>query len=80
MNTRAKMFFPNINHMQAAKIDLDLQTRPSKRPNKSVQICCKCIHWLPRYLPKTTFLSMVTLTFDLDLQTRLSEGPNMPSL
>jgi len=27
------MFFANINRTQAAEIDLDLQTRPSERPN-----------------------------------------------
>jgi len=31
----ANMFFPNLNRMQAAEIDLDLQTRPNEGPNTS---------------------------------------------
>jgi len=31
----SKDVFPNINRTQAAEIDLDLQTRPSEKPNTS---------------------------------------------
>jgi len=74
------MFF-QTNCMQAAKIDLDLQARPSEGPNKpSVWIYRKSVQQFPRYLLKTHFLSVVTLIFNADLQTRPSEGPNMSSL
>ena len=56
--------FPNINHVHAAKIDHDLQTRPSEEPNRSsVWICRKSVQRFPRYLPKTPFF----VHGDLDL-------------
>jgi len=68
--------FLNIN-TQAAKIDLDLQTRLSKelKNTSSSWISRKSVQQCPRHLPKTSFLSMVSLTFDVDIQTHLSEEP-----
>ena len=64
--------------MQAAEIDLDLQTRPIERPNtSSVWICRISVDRFPNYPP---FLFLVTLTIDLDLQSHPSKGPNTSSL
>jgi len=75
--TSAKMFF-QTKRTQAAEIDLDLETCPSKGPNTySVLVCRKSIQWFPRYLPKTPFFVPGDLDLDVDIQTRPSEGPNM---
>jgi len=73
--------FPNINHAHAAKIDLDLQTRPS---DEAKGLLCEYVanqfSDSQGICRKPRFLSMVTLTFDLDIQTRPNEGPNTSSL
>jgi len=62
--------------MQAAEIDLDLQTRLNEGPNtSSLWIYCKSVQRFRRYLPKTLFL--VRDDLDLDIHTCLSETSSL---
>ena len=90
----AKDVLLNINRKQATKraekcrflfLVTDLWPSPWNSsecgPNtSSVWIWCKSVQCFPRYLPKTLFLSLVTLAFVLDIQTHPNEGPNTSSM
>jgi len=64
--------------MQAAEIDLDLQTRPSEGPNTRLPCEFFAIPFsgFRGISAENPFLSLVTLTFDLNIQALSSEGPN----